>query len=218
MFVIGFFGYFIFQIACALSPNGASLLIFRFISGCFAACPLTNSGALLGDIWDPETRGTATALFVLSPFAGPAIGPIAGVCGIYTLFKTFLTITRAIFLSLAFPGDGSSGFLQSSSVFLFTISYNMLTFRQSGVCWLLTVFTIPETYGPVILKKKARALRASTGDQRYRAALELQEVSWRKTIGRILGRPWKIFFVEAMLIVITLYMSVSIVVIFYYVC
>jgi MFS family permease len=46
----GFFGYFIFQIACALAPNVPALLIFRFLSGCFAACPLTNSGALLGDM------------------------------------------------------------------------------------------------------------------------------------------------------------------------
>ena len=67
---------------------------------------------------------------------------------------------------------------------------------------------MPETYGPVILVKKARALRASTGDKRYKAPLELQEVNWGKTVGRILGRPWKIFFVEVMLVIMTLYMSV----------
>jgi len=73
----------------------------------------------------------------------------------------------------------------------------------------LIIFTIPETYGPVILVQKAKTLRASTGDSRYKAALEIEVTSFAKKVGRILGRPWKIFFVEAMLVIITLYMSVS---------
>ncbi|CAK5280180.1 unnamed protein product [Mycena citricolor] len=36
--------YTIFQVAAALANNAASLLIFRFIGGMFAAAPLTNSG------------------------------------------------------------------------------------------------------------------------------------------------------------------------------
>jgi MFS family permease len=31
-----------------------------------------------GPSWDNEQRGSATAIFTLSPFAGPAIGPIVG--------------------------------------------------------------------------------------------------------------------------------------------
>ena len=33
-----------FQVGCALAKNSASLLVFRFLSGTFAAAPLTNSG------------------------------------------------------------------------------------------------------------------------------------------------------------------------------
>jgi hypothetical protein len=73
----------------------------------------------------------------------------------------------------------------------------------------LIIVGIPETYGPVILLKKAKDLRASTGDSRYKAALEIEVTSFAKKVGRILGRPWKIFFVESMLVIITLYMSVS---------
>lgn len=62
--------------ACALSTNTASILIFRFIGGTFAAAPLTNSGALISDIWDASGRGKALAVFTLAPFAGPAIGPV----------------------------------------------------------------------------------------------------------------------------------------------
>lgn len=37
----------------------------------------------------------------------------------------------------------------------------------------------------------------------------MNKVGWGLTVARILGRPWKIFCVEIMLIVVTLYMSVS---------
>jgi len=47
-------------------------------SAAFAACPLTNAGALIADIWDQDRRGIALAFFSLAPFAGPAIGPIVG--------------------------------------------------------------------------------------------------------------------------------------------
>lgn len=65
-----------FQVGCALSPNTASILIFRFLGGTFASAPLTNSGALLADIWDGDHRGQAMSIFALAPFAGPSIGPI----------------------------------------------------------------------------------------------------------------------------------------------
>ena len=69
--------------------------MFRFLAGTFAAAPLTNSGyvvltyihitalpnlaftsALVGDIWDAKTRGKAMLLFAVSPFTGPALGPL----------------------------------------------------------------------------------------------------------------------------------------------
>lgn len=41
---ISFVVYTGFQVGCALSKNTASILIFRFLSGCFAASPLVISG------------------------------------------------------------------------------------------------------------------------------------------------------------------------------
>ncbi|ODN83577.1 hypothetical protein L202_01692 [Cryptococcus amylolentus CBS 6039] len=78
IFIIAFFCYTCFQLGCALSKNTASILIFRFLGGTFASAPLTNSGALLADIWDGKHRGTAMSWFALAPFAGPSIGPIVG--------------------------------------------------------------------------------------------------------------------------------------------
>ncbi|OCF32686.1 polyamine transporter 1 [Kwoniella heveanensis BCC8398] len=76
IFILSFVVYTGFQVGCALSKNTASILIFRFLGGMFAAAPLTNSGALLADIWDGDHRGQAMSIFALAPFAGPSIGPI----------------------------------------------------------------------------------------------------------------------------------------------
>ena len=86
IFIISFFIYTGFQVGCALSKNTGSILIFRFLGGCFAAAPLTNSGGLIADIWDLDHRGQAMSLFGLAPFAGPALGPI--VSGYITVTHT----------------------------------------------------------------------------------------------------------------------------------
>ncbi|KAF9520018.1 hypothetical protein BS47DRAFT_1336297 [Hydnum rufescens UP504] len=78
IFIISFFLATIFQMACALSTNTASILIFRFLGGCFSASPLANSGAVISDVWDARTRGSAMTIFTLGPFAGPALGPAVG--------------------------------------------------------------------------------------------------------------------------------------------
>ena len=77
IFIITFIAYIGFQVGCALSKNTASILVFRFLGGTFAAAPLTNSGALIADIWDGDHRGKAMCesryfpyfpLFSNSPF------------------------------------------------------------------------------------------------------------------------------------------------------
>ncbi|GAA6063686.1 hypothetical protein JCM10212_003353 [Sporobolomyces blumeae] len=97
-----------FVLGCALSPNIGALIAFRFLSGCFASSPLTNSGGVIADLWDADRRGDALAIFSLMPFAGPAMAPIisgymevtgtdwrwifwvllifAGVCGVGIIF------------------------------------------------------------------------------------------------------------------------------------
>jgi MFS family permease len=66
IFIITFIAYIGFQVGCALSKNTASILVFRFLGGTFAAAPLTNSGALIADIWDGDHRGKAMCKFLIS--------------------------------------------------------------------------------------------------------------------------------------------------------
>ncbi|GJE99509.1 MFS general substrate transporter [Phanerochaete sordida] len=73
--VLSFVVYTAFSIGCALAPNTGAILVFRFLSGVFAASGLVISGALMSDIWDATTRGKAFSLYTLAPFAGPALAP-----------------------------------------------------------------------------------------------------------------------------------------------
>ncbi|KAF7986356.1 hypothetical protein HWV62_35362 [Athelia sp. TMB] len=176
IFILSFLVYTIFQIACAVATSSTQILLFRFIGGTFAAAPLTNSGALLGDIWDARTRGTAMALFTLSPFTGPALGP---------------TVAGYIVLS----GISWRWMFWVLSIF-------------AGLCWLLILFTFPETYAPKLLVQKARRMRKETGDERWYAHTErLPKRSFAQAANQILARPFKILVREPMLLAVTIYMS-----------
>ncbi|KAF7306810.1 hypothetical protein MIND_00472700 [Mycena indigotica] len=88
----------LFQVGAALAKNQASLLVFRFLGGVFAAAPLTNSGAIISDIWDANTRGKALALFTLMPFTGPTLGPtVSGFIAVSGTSFRWVYWTLAIF-------------------------------------------------------------------------------------------------------------------------
>lgn len=81
IFIGAMFMYTIFILGQALAQNIETLLVTRFISGFFACAPLTNSGGVIADIWDANTRGLAASLFTFSVFLGPVLGPIvSGLC------------------------------------------------------------------------------------------------------------------------------------------
>lgn len=139
-FIGPFIVYVGFQVGCALSKNTASILIFRLLSGIHAAAPLTNSGALIADVWDADMRGRAMLAFGLAPFAGPSLGPVV------------------------------SGYISVSGASWRWVYWVCTMF--AGICTLLIVFTLPETYAPIILVKKAKRLRKETGDDRWYAPSE----------------------------------------------
>ena len=62
---------------------------------------------------------------------------------------------------------------------------------------------------PVLFVKKAQAKRLETGDNRYWAKLERQDVNVKQRAKKVLSQPFIVLFTEPMLIALTLYMSVS---------
>ncbi|PIL25367.1 MFS general substrate transporter [Ganoderma sinense ZZ0214-1] len=175
VFVVSFTAYALFQVGNALAPNTGALLVFRFLGGTFAAAPLANSGAVIADIWDAETRGKAMATFSLAPLAGPTLGPIV------------------------------SGFMNVAGV-----SWQWIFWLQAifaGTCLVALLVIIPETYAPVLLVKRAQRKRKETGDDRYWAPLERQQMTLSERLKQVLAKPFVVLFTEPMLIAMTLYMG-----------
>lgn len=71
-------GFVAFLVACALAPSLDTLIFFRFLSGAFGSCPLTNGGGSIADMIRQEKRGAAMATFSIGPLIGPIVGPVAG--------------------------------------------------------------------------------------------------------------------------------------------
>lgn len=78
----------------------------------------------------------------------------------------------------------------------------------SGVVWILISFTVPETYTPKLLTKRAKELRKETGDDKFvtEEDLDMRPLSQRLTL--FLLRPFQLLFRELIVFFISLYMSV----------
>lgn len=66
----------------------------------------------------------------------------------------------------------------------------------SGILLLLIILLVPETYAPVLLRRKAIRLRAETGDQRFKAPIEIMQRSITRTVLRSCYRPFMLLFLE----------------------
>lgn len=103
---VGFLG---FIIGSALAPSLNALIVFRFLSGIFGSCPITNGGGSIADMVAQEHRGTAMSIYSVGPLLGPIVGPIAGgflasakgwrwVFWLVTIVSGCLSVVCAIFM------------------------------------------------------------------------------------------------------------------------
>ncbi|KAK3293252.1 major facilitator superfamily domain-containing protein [Chaetomium fimeti] len=76
--VLSMFGFFIFNIANAVSKDLQTVLITRFFAGFFGACPLAVVAAVFSDMFDNRTRGIAITVFSMTVFTGPLLAPFVG--------------------------------------------------------------------------------------------------------------------------------------------
>ncbi|KAK0386022.1 hypothetical protein NLU13_5859 [Sarocladium strictum] len=79
---------------------------------------------------------------------------------------------------------------------------------MAGVVWVLISFTVPETYAPTILARRAQKLRTETGDSSYMTEQELDSRSLYDRLRVFLVRPFQLLFGELIVFLISLYMSV----------
>lgn len=78
----------------------------------------------------------------------------------------------------------------------------------SFVAWILITFTVPETYAPILLRKRAAKLRKSENDDKYTTEAELDPRPLGQKLRIFLFRPFQLLFLEPIVFCIALYMSV----------
>ena len=176
--------YMVFIMASALAPNIGAQLVFRFIAGCFASTPLTCAGGSISDLWSPMERIYAFPAFANAAFSGPIFGPVVG------------------------------GFLGESRLLNNWRWTEWVTLLISGLVLVSVVLFQPETYAPILLRWKAKRLRQLTGDERYRAQIEIRDISFIKRLEHALYRPFLLTFSEPIISLIALYLTVIYILLF----
>ncbi len=71
----------------------------------------------------------------------------------------------------------------------------------------MTAFLLPESYAPILLKRRAAALRKSTGNSAYWHPHEKVKLDFKSIITKQLSRPLLMLFTEPMVTCISLYAS-----------
>ena len=208
------------------TPEVSKAMVFLYVAG-FCTGPL---------VWGPLSEVYGRWIIMVGTFAGftlfnvgcaeakNVVGMIfcrilAGACA-----SSSLTVTPAILVSLwsaktlgvgislfsiapmAGPALGpiAGGFIMNSGINWRWTFWVCTIF--SGVCTALLA-TFPETLEIHCLRKKAEHLRKTTGNPHYRAKGDQGKIDWGKETEKALLMPFKLFFFEPMLIVITLYIS-----------
>lgn len=78
----------------------------------------------------------------------------------------------------------------------------------AGTLLALVYFFVPETYHPVLLKRKAQNLRKETGDERWKAPMEILDKSIVRTVLTSLKRPFQLLVFEPMVLNLCLYSAI----------
>ncbi|TLS27649.1 hypothetical protein PpBr36_04643 [Pyricularia pennisetigena] len=78
----------------------------------------------------------------------------------------------------------------------------------SFVVWVLITFTVPETYAPTILARRARQIQKKTGEQDHVTEQDLDTRPASERLAIFLIRPFQLLFGELIVFLISIYMSV----------
>lgn len=178
LFIATYSMFTLWQGVAIASPNIESLLVFRFLAGFFGSSPLVNSGGTLADMFNANQRGLAMALFASAPFLGPALGPITG---------GFIGETSA--------KNGWRWVLAFLTIF-------------AAVITIVGTITLPETYAPVLLRRRAQKLSKVTG-QHYISKIDKgNDMRLKTQFSVALSRPWKLLFYEPIVSLLSIYIAI----------
>src|SRR3954468_17544205 len=71
-------GFVFASVLCGIAQSLVQIVAFRLLQGFFGAALVPIGQSILLDIYTPEERGSAMALFGVSVMVGPVLGPVIG--------------------------------------------------------------------------------------------------------------------------------------------
>lgn len=71
-------GFVVSSVLCGMAQSLPQIVAFRLLQGFFGAALVPIAQSILLDIYTPEERGSAMALFGVSVMVGPVLGPVIG--------------------------------------------------------------------------------------------------------------------------------------------
>jgi multidrug resistance protein len=79
----------------------------------------------------------------------------------------------------------------------------------SGFCWMLGTVAVPETYGPVLLRRRAEALSKKTG-KLYRSKIDVDQsvIGLGDAFKAALSRPWILLLREPIVLILCIYIAI----------
>ncbi|CAG8089464.1 unnamed protein product [Penicillium salamii] len=78
----------------------------------------------------------------------------------------------------------------------------------TGILLISMIFLVPETYHPVLLRRKAQKLRQETGDDRWKAPIEKLDRSVAQTVLRSMYRPVLLLTLEPMCLCLCIFSAI----------
>ncbi|OKO93842.1 hypothetical protein PENSUB_12121 [Penicillium subrubescens] len=163
--------------------------------------------------------GTMQDPFVVEFYEGDSENPMnwssfrkSAIAAIVTLSVFAVTFTSSAYSesSIELMQDLKMG----SEIFILGLSLFVLGFAIGPALWgplvgLLGVVFVPETYGPVLLTKRANQLSKANGKV-YLSILDIRQGKKRpsEVFQRALVRPWVLLFQEPIVLVASLYMAI----------
>jgi DHA2 family multidrug resistance protein len=78
LFVTAVTGFTLASILCGMSQSMSEIVIFRVLQGMFGAALVPLSQSVMYDIYPPEQRASAMAIWTMGVMIGPICGPILG--------------------------------------------------------------------------------------------------------------------------------------------
>ncbi|KAK7046008.1 hypothetical protein VNI00_007003 [Paramarasmius palmivorus] len=169
IYQVSFTMLFLLSWPIVFAPNIAVMLVFRFLTGFCGSTFLSVAGGTVSDLFSNETVANPMAVYTLSPFIGPVLGPLY------------------------------SGFVNQNASWRWTFRVLLIwTFIQTVAIYLF----VPETFVPVLRKRKAAKLRKATGDANYWAPLDRQDKDLATSILISCYKPFELVIYDRMVLLL----------------